>query len=76
MSVFSSFGTSASYEYIKLMNAMQNCKGTIAKHISFYFVPASVPQFHKCGLLLRGFTSEILQTFMVSLCVPHFIGLI
>jgi hypothetical protein len=43
---------------------------------SSYFVPASVPPFLKCGLLLRGFTFEILRQFMVSLCVPHFIGLI
>jgi hypothetical protein len=61
---------------MKLMNDMQNCKGIIAKHISSYFVRASVPQFHKCGLLPREFTSEILQQFMVSLFVPHFIGLI
>ena len=76
MSVFISFVTSASYEYMKLINGMQNCKGTIAKHISSYFVPASVPQFHKSGFLPRGFTYEILQPFVVSLCVPHFIGLI
>ena len=56
---------------MKLMNGVQNWKGTIAKHISSYFVPASVPHFHKCGLLPRGFTSEILQQFMgFRLCAP------